>query len=688
MSAAPTFNRDIAPIIYRACTPCHRAGQAAPFVLLDYDDVKRRARLIAQVTRERVMPPWQPDAGHGDFVGARRLSAHDLDAIAQWVDAGAPEGRPADRPEAPRWTDGWTLGPPDAVVRLTTPYSLPSSGRDQVRTVVVPTNFSERRYVRALDFHPGGTTAIHHANIKVDAAHSSRWLDAEDPDAGYEGAGGRGAGFPAGHFLGWTVGQSARLTDRAPWTLEAGADIVIEIHLTPTGKPETIQPMLGLYFTDRAEQLPPYMIRLGRQDLDIPAGAAAHRAVDAYVLPTDVTLVAVQPHAHNRATEVRAYATLPDGSVTPLLRISRWNPRWQDVYQYVQPVFLPKGTTLAIEYQLDNSASNPRNPFSPPRRATFGQAATSEMADVWFQVVTSSADARGILDRDYSPKMLREDIAGAETVLEANPQDPHAHTDLAYCYSAAGRVDDAMVHLRAAVQLAPASAGARFDLAVALIRGRRFDEARQHLTEAIRVKPDFAAAYSNLGVVSHAQGQLADALDWYARALALNAIDAQTEYNIGRAQVALGAAHLAVPHYEASLTISPDDPLTLVSLGSALAQLNRLTDAVVQYRRALTERPDFVPALVDLAWILATSGEPVGDPREGVALARRAVALTSGGNATILDTLAAAYAAESRFGDAATAAKQALALARAEGDAALADRISLRLAYYERHVAR
>ncbi|MGC4081151.1 MAG: tetratricopeptide repeat protein [Vicinamibacterales bacterium] len=679
----PTFARDVAPILYRACTPCHRPGQPTPFSFQSYQDARRRAQLIARVTRDRVMPPWQPDRGPLAFAGERRLSVAEIDLLERWAEAGAPEGDVAVAPQPPVFADGWTLGPPDLVVRLPTPYALASSGSDQLRTFVVPSGVTSRRYVRAIAFDPGRTQAIHHANIKLDTTRSSRWLDEQDVDQGYEGAGGRNARFPDGHFLGWTPGQSPRVTDDTPWRIDPGADLVLELHLAPTGRLEEVQPAVALYFTDRPATLSPYMIRIGRQDLDVPPGVADYRAIDSYTLPVDVSVLALQPHAHNLARIVRGTATFPDGREIDLIAISNWNPRWQDVYRYDVPLRLPRGTRIAVEYRFDNSASNPRNPHTPPARVTFGQSASAEMGDLWLQVTTASADARRALDADFTPKMLREDIAGAEKVLDANPEDSRAHTDLAFCYAEAGRTADALVHLRAAARLAPASAGAHFDLGVALLRQQQLADARIELTEAARLKPDLAEAYANLGVVSHVEGRLDEALAWYARAAALNPSDGDTHYNIGRVHAARGARDEAIAHYRQALALDSDDPATLASLGSVLASGGEIQEAVASYRRAIAVNPDYTPALVDLAWILATDAT-VLSPAEAVTFAERARTLTQGQSPTVLDTLSMAYAAAGQSDDAIRVGNEAIERAIAIGADALVARIRARLESYRR----
>jgi tetratricopeptide (TPR) repeat protein len=631
------------------------------------------------------MPPWKPEPGHGDFAGARRLTEDEIARIQEWVAQGRQPGDVKDLPPEPTWPSGWTLGEPDMVLTFPTPYLLRSDGPDVFRTFVVPIPLSDLRYVRALEFDPGSSKAIHHANLKVDATRSSRWLDEQEPGPGYEGAGARGAKFPDGYFLGWTPGQSPRTAPEGlSWRLEPSSDLVVELHMMPTGREERVQPRIALYFTNQPPVRLPYMIRLGRQDLDIPAGASRYVATDSYVLPVDVAVIAVQPHAHWLARRVLGFAALPDGRAKWLVDIRDWDFRWQDVYRLREPLALPKGTRLTMEYTYDNSAGNVRNPFSPPRRVTFGQTSSSEMGDLWLQVMTSGDEDRRRLDEDFAPKMLREDIAGIEKMLEISPHDPRLHADLGLCYLEAGRPDDGLAHLEEAARLEPASPGAQHDVGAVLLRQRRFEEARAYFDAAIRLKPDFAEAYANLGVVSHLEGRLPEAAALYAKAIALDPGNAEAEYNLGRALVSLAQPDAALDHFQRSLRINPNDAATHASVGSLLASRQRVEDAVVHYRRALALDPDLKAALVDLAWILATSSSlDIRSPSEAARLAERAVRLTEGQSPTALDTLAAAYASKGELDRAIATAEQALALASASGLQELAEHIRARLDVYK-----
>ena len=216
------------------------------------------------------------------------------------------------------------------------------------------------------------------------------------------------------------------------WRLESGSDLVLEMHMMPTGKPERVQASVGLFFTDRPPSRRPFIVRLGSQSIDIPAGESEHLVTDSFVLPVDVDVLAVQPHAHHLAKQVQGYARLPDGTMKWLVYIKDWDFRWQDVYRMREPLPLPKGTTLEMRYTYDNSAANVRNPHQPPRRVTFGQTTSSEMGNLWIQIVTRDGADLAALDKAFAPKMLAGDIAGYQKMLEIAPDDSRLRSDLGF----------------------------------------------------------------------------------------------------------------------------------------------------------------------------------------------------------------------------------------------------------------
>ena len=445
----PTYTKNIAPLLADRCGMCHDAGGAAPFELLTYAGVKRHAAQIAAVTRSRYMPPWKADPDNGPFVGQHPLNDAQIDLIHRWVDAGAVEGDPKDLPAPRHWTEGWRLGPPDLIVTLPQAYTLQAEGTDVFRVFVIQLPVTKTRFVRGLEFRPGNPKVVHHANIRVDKTSASRALDDADAGPGYSGLILRSADYPEGHFLGWTPGQVAPLLPKdLSWRLDPHADLVIETHMQPSGKPERVQPSVGLYFSDTPPTRTPAMLRLGRQTIDIPAGEKQYVVTDSYVLPVDVDVEALQPHAHYRARDVRGEATLPDGTTRSLIHVGDWDFRWQHVFQYETPVHLPKDTTLSLRWVYDNSAGNPRNPEHPPARARWGQRSSDEMGDLWIQVLTRDEPDLVTLTRAFRAKVAAEDVNGYEIEIEKHPGDVGLHDDAALLYLEVGRPEGAVAHFQ------------------------------------------------------------------------------------------------------------------------------------------------------------------------------------------------------------------------------------------------
>jgi tetratricopeptide (TPR) repeat protein/mono/diheme cytochrome c family protein len=614
--AAPvTFTKDVAPIVFQHCASCHHPGGAAPFSVLSYSSARLHARQIADVTKRGYMPPWKPAPGSGPFVGENRLTTAQIDLLQRWAESGAPEGA-SQLPPVPKISTGWQLGTPDLIVNLPA-YEVDASGTDVFRIFVVALPTTVTRFVRGLEFRPGNANVVHHANIRVDRTPTSRRLDDEDPAPGYDGLLAHTATYPDGQFLAWTPGQAAPLLPKGlSWRLEPGTDLVVELHLQPTGKHETIEPTIGLFFTNDPPERTPGMLRLGRQNIDIPAGRSDYTITDSFVLPVDVEVLALQPHAHYRARHVLGMATLPDGSRKSLIDIPDWDFRWQQVYRFVDPVKLPKGTTIAMQYLYDNSADNPRNVTRPPQHVVWGQRSADEMGDLWFQVLTATDRDLDVLMAAFRPKVIAEDIIGYEGRIRAEPESAALHDDVALLYLDEGRFANAVNHFRQSLAMKPASAAAHYNLATALTLAGSVDEAVLSYEKALELRPDYALAHNNLGAILFQRGQLDAAGVHLREAVRLDPKNADALDNLGRLNQRLGDARSARQHFE----------------------------------QALVARPDWTLALVDLAWMLAASPEAgATDPQRAVELAQRAVNLSARRDIVALDALAAALAAAGDF---------------------------------------
>ena len=576
---APAFSRDIAPILYGQCTPCHRPGGTAPFSLLTYADARQHATQIADATRRRFMPPWKPEPEAGPFVGQRRLTDAQILLLNRWAATGAAPGDAANVPAPPRETDGWPLGKPDLIVTLPE-YQLRPDGPDVFRNFVVTVPGAGTRYVRGLTFRPGNR-AVHHANIRVDPTPASRRLDEADPSPGYEGTILRSADYPDGHFLGWTPGQAPPLAPPGlAWRLNAGDDFVVQLHLRPTGKIERLQPAIGLYFTNEAPARTPAILRLGRQGLNIAPGIRDYRVTDSYVLPVDAEVHAIQPHAHYRARRVETWATLPDGTRRSLLEIRDWDFNWQDQYRYASPFWLPAGTRLDMAFTFDNSDDNPRNPDHPAARVSWGWRTADEMGDVWVQVMTRTDADRARLSSDVRRKMATEDTIGCETLIAREPEYVDLRNDAALLYMELGQPTRALVHFEAVSRLTPSSSSARYNVAVALEAANRTAEAAAEYEAALRLDPGYSLAHNNLGSLRFAEGKVDEARRHYEAAVASGPDNAEAHSNLCAVSLGAGDVNAAIPECERAVRLRTIYPEAHFNLARAYAMAGRFDDAI------------------------------------------------------------------------------------------------------------
>ena len=542
-----TFTRDVAPIVFSACSSCHRAGGPGPFSLTTYDEVRRRATQIAQVTKTRFMPPWKVEPGIGHFVGQRPLTEQEIATIERWVAGNTPEGDPKQLPPLPAFADGWLLGKPDLIVKPDAPFILPAQQTDAFRIFAIKVPIQKRTYVTGIEFHPGNARVVHHANIRIDRSDATRKLDDADPLPGYDGLMPRSAEYPDGHFLGWTPGQVAPLVPpELAWTLEPGSDLVVQLHMQPSGAAEEVLPEIGFYFSDRPPERTPTILRIGSQGIEIPPGESNHVIRDSYELPVDVHLLAVQPHAHYRAKEIRGVARFPDGSSRPVMHIKDWDFRWQHVYRFETPIALPKGTRLSMEYSYDNSDRNPRNPQLPPARVFWGQRSKDEMGDLWFQLLANTEADRLQLMSEVSRKMSTEDIIGYETLLKVTPNDAELRDDVALLYLSRGMVNNAVRHFAISAALKPESAAAHFNLGTAQAQAGRFAASVASFRKALELRPDYALAHGNLGRVLLAQGNQAEAMKHLQEAVRLDASNPRSLLGLAEALAARGDYAIAI----------------------------------------------------------------------------------------------------------------------------------------------
>ena len=568
-----TFNRDIAPIIFNSCASCHRPGEATPFSLLTYEDVKRHARQIAEVTRTRSMPPWLPEPQKLKFADEMRLPAAQIDLIQQWVDQGELEGNPADLPMQPKFTEGWRLGTPDLILKAEKPLTLPAEGTDTYWNFIFRLPITETRWVKAIEIRPGDKRFVHHANLMVDREEASRRREAT-PGAGFGGMEIRiesQAFDPDSHLLFWKPGTVPYAEPEGmELRLDKGTDLVLNTHLQPSGKTEVIQPSIGLYFSSHpATKLPMLLQSENDVKLDIPAGDEHFLVTDDFTLPVDVDLLAIYPHAHYLGKDIQAFATLPDGEKETLIHIPHWNLNWQAVYRYAEPVPLPKGTIVSLRYVYDNSSANPLNPNRPPARVKSGNRSSDEMCHLWLQVLPVNFDAA-----HGDPRMLLQQ-ALAQHQVEKNPADFEAHYNLAAMFQARGKLDLAMDEYRSALRLRPEDAIANNAIGSALLAEGHPDQAGAFLEAALKARPDYFDAHYNLGNVLAAQDDFEGASKQFLLALEARPADANAEANLGSALAEMGKFSEAKLHFERALQVDPGNTLAKENLAELQRTMNQ-----------------------------------------------------------------------------------------------------------------
>ena len=574
----PLFASEIAPIIHRHCVECHRPGGVGPFSLISYESVRNRARQITEVTASGFMPPWLPDHTYGPKLQhARGLASGEVGLLRRWVEVGMPEGDPATTPPDPELASGWLLGEPDLVVQLPEPYLVPSDGPDIIRNFVLPIPLAGTTSIRAIDIQGGNPRVLHHAFLQMDSTSASRNRDAADPVAGFDGMDISDAINPEGHFLGWTPG--ARPYESHPgteWEIEPGTDLVLQLHFLPSGKPETIQPKVGVYFSPTPPTRKPVSLLLKAKDMDIAPGNPAYRVERAFTTPLPLVVVRVYPHAHYLGKTFELYATLPDGQRQPMLYIPDWNFSWQGDYRFEQPVSLPAGATIVMEWTFDNSDDNPRNPNVPAKRIRYGPGSRDEMAEVAVQALIPEDLDRAPFLAAYAGMQVRED-----------PGNFFAYTNLGLAQAQSGQEAQAEANYRRAIELNPRHAPALNNLGVLLARQGGHARARLLFERALESEPDYLDARHNLAAQLYRTSELPGAVRELRRVVARNPRRIESHLLLGQALRDSGDVGGAYRQLSEVLPHFPADPRLYLLAGECALLADFTADAQKWLQRAV-----------------------------------------------------------------------------------------------------
>ena len=391
--AQVTFTKDIAPIIYNNCTACHRSGEIGPFPLTNYEEVNGKSTLIKYVTQIRYMPPWKADPEYSHFIGETALSEDEIELIAEWVDAGSPQGNLADEPPLPDFPDGSLLGEPDLVLEFEEEHIHIGNNKDEYRYFVIPTGLSEDKILKAIELRPGNTKIVHHCLFFEDINGQARVADDSTPEYGFD-AFNNSAGFGIEQVLnnnqypGYVPGQKPRFyPDGLGQTLSAGSDLVIQMHYAPWPVDEVDKSKINLFFADESEIVERYvqdhvMVPLPGVLLNgpfiIPAGIKK-TFIGEWRLPKDVSFIGISPHMHLLGRDWEVYMEDNNGNKTNMISIPDWDFNWQGMYYFPRMIVGKKGWKIVAKATYDNTSGNPFNPNNPPQFVTWGEGTEDEM---------------------------------------------------------------------------------------------------------------------------------------------------------------------------------------------------------------------------------------------------------------------------------------------------------------------
>jgi hypothetical protein len=386
-----TFHKDVLPILQKRCQECHRPGEAAPMSFLSYKDTRPWAKAIKAAVLNKKMPPWFADPAHGQFANDRSLSQQEIDILSAWADSGAKEGDAKDAPAPLTFADGWTIGKPDVVFEMPQPFTVPAKGTVDYTWIVVPTHFTEDKWVEKIEVRPGARDVVHHI-VLMARAPGTNYMTKAQPGVPFTPPPGRPMnGEDKGRGIFYMLGGGVEMVsvyvpggvayETKPGQarlLKAGTDLIFQMHYTANGKETKDQSRVGIVFAKEPPKERVINTFIANPLLRIPPGEPNAQVVAKVPVQTDVTLQSMFPHMHVRGKAMEYRAHYPDGRSEVLLNVPKYDFNWQLSYYLKEPKKLPKGTLLEVIAHYDNSPNNPHNP-DPRQEVRWGEQTWEEM---------------------------------------------------------------------------------------------------------------------------------------------------------------------------------------------------------------------------------------------------------------------------------------------------------------------
>jgi tetratricopeptide (TPR) repeat protein len=545
----------------------------------------------------------------------------EIDLLSEWVAAGALQGDPQDLPTPPKFISGWQLGRPDLVLESPT-FDLPAAGPDRFRNFVLSVPIDRTRWIRAVELRPQNPRVTHHARLGIDTTLESVRRDAADSQTGYEGmAWGQD---PKGQLITWTPGLSADTgAAGAAWKLAPDTKLVLHMHLQPSGKDESVQFRVGLYYADEPPTIQPMILRIGSRNIDVPANAANHVVTDVYTLPIDVVLQSIFPHAHKLCQEIVVEAALPNAAPQTLIAIRQFDEKWHDKYRLAEPLRLPQGTQLRTKFVYDNSAANVRNPHQPPQRVVYGSNADDEMSDVFLQVTPADPAQYAVLEEHQKEAELRSKIVGYTKTLELHPADAWSVEGLASCHIANHEPKQAIALLERERQLLADSPQAAVIAGMAHLAAGESPEAEAMLRQSLQKDDQLPIAWVGLGQSLAAQNKAKPAEEALRRAALLAPHLTVARLDLIDLLVSQERLDEAAAEAQQAIDVAPDEHLPLLKLAEICARQKKYDASLAAFAAA----GKIAPFVYSPQSSLAIACYQLGDEESANRLLNEAIAL-------------------------------------------------------------
>jgi hypothetical protein len=378
-----TFAKDVAPIFYNKCVECHRAGEIAPFSLMNYKESRPWARSIKEKVVTKEMPPWHADPHHGSFANDRSLSQKEIDTIVAWADGGAAEGNPKDLPPAPKFADGWNIGKPDVIFKLPEAFPVPATGVVDYKYFNVQTNFTEDKWIQAAEVRADKRAVVHHIIVFVMDKGQQKLL------------------------VGWAPGeQPAVMHNGLAKKVPAGATLRFQVHYTTNGTATTDQSYVGLVFAKEKPKNELQTMPIMNARFVIPAGDPNYQVESSFTFKEDGKIHSLMPHMHLRGKDFMYKVTYPDGKSEVILSVPKYDFGWQSNYNLKEPVVAPKGTRIDCLAHFNNSTTNKYNPDAT-KDVRWGDQTFEEMMIGWMSYTLDKNEVKPSLDEPAGQKVSR-----------------------------------------------------------------------------------------------------------------------------------------------------------------------------------------------------------------------------------------------------------------------------------------